>query len=1506
MRTTTPYVFADYPPQLLVAASSLVYPEPCTFPVGLSTPYGRLELRKPSHPLSAQVYARESLSCGTCAGPHFSHECPVPVLPTWDPALYQQEAMIFWNTCDRFSWHLEQLTVNRSQYLAAVRIRGLVPRAPPLPQALPVPTAPPHPPAIPLASPLALPKCTAAPSTSNRFAPLASLVDRAEPEVSPPLACSKVLAPAVSVAPSPLGSTRKPRRSRLERRLPRRLELRATENASSSLRIRVELQSAVNECLVSTMALIDSGATSIGFADKDFIARSNIPTVRLQRPIPVFNVDGTPNEAGAIDEVADVSISHKGHSERITLAVTGLGKETIILGYGWLKRHNPEIDWKSGTLKLSRCPGCGKCKDEERTAVRALRAKQMQLAQEHKEWQRARQRCCSGPTPHVDELEEKSDEDDCEPTADIFGCDTDNEFPDDTQLEPGDKLYVTHLWPEQEFIRATTTFSQRLAEAHAKNAPRSIKDNLPEHFYEYQDVFSKESFDVLPDRKLWDHAIELVPDAKPVNCKVYPVSPAEQKPLDEFIAENLRSGRIRPSKSPMASPVFFVKKKDGSLRFVQDYRALNNMTVKNRYPLPLINDLVNKLKGARYFTKLDVRWGFNNVRIREGDEWKAAFRTNRGLFEPLVMFFGLTNSPATFQTMMNDILHDLIMEGVVSVYLDDILIYTKTREEHRHVTRLVLERLRKYRLYLRPEKCEFEKTKIEYLGVIISHNQVEMDPVKVAGVAQWPAPTNKKEVSAFLGFTNFYRRFIEGFSHIARPLFDLTCKDTAFAWSPEAEAAFSTLKQRITSSPILTLPDDLCPFRVEADSSDFATGAVLSQQSAEDGKWHPVAFYSKSLSSVERNYEIYDKELLAVIRALEEWRHFLEGAQHPVEIWTDHKNLEYFRIARKVNRRQARWSLYLSRFDFTLHHRPGTSMGRPDALSRRADHDDGTSDNEGVVLLKPQSFVVAALSGLTVAGEEVGIVDDIKSAIRESELDEPASRVVKELKKGNTRSVRSAEWDQHDGLLFFRGKVYVPPSKELRRRIVAQHHDSRVAGHKGRFKTLELVTRNYWWPQMSRFIGQYTSTCDLCQRVKPRRRLPAGQLHPTETPKERWSRISVDFIPELPDAHGFDNIMVVVCRLGKRAHFIPCHTTINAIGAARLYYTHIWKLHGLPDDVLSDRGPQFVGEFTRELYRLLGITLSASTAYHPQTDGQTERVNQELEIYLRLFVNERHNDWNELLPTAEFAYNNAVHSSTQQTPFLLDTGRHPRMGFELRVEPSTVEGVDEFVERMRKADEEARAAIVKAKDDQKRYYDQRHGPTPVYKPGDKVWLDSSDIQKRLQTKFTHPWIGPFEVEHAVGPHAYRLKLPHWMGRTHPVFPVVKLDLSPPDPIHGRERPPTPQPEIIDGQEEWEVQQIVDSRWYRRKLQFKVWYKNTLRTEAEWTASGDVENASNLVAKFYEEHPNAPGREQWFKANPALSRSIRRLQYADFATLWYRRGRADENASWRTQRRDAAF
>ena len=1269
-------------------------------------------------------------------------------------------------------------------------------------------------------------KSTPPSSSHNRFAclPVEKIHEIYESSTSDAYDCVK----AVPTSPPPP----RLRTPWWERRLPRRFVVASTPGADS-LDIPIEVETTDTSVRRSTRALVDCGATGL-FMDTQWARANNITTRSLARPIPVFNVDGSPNQTGPITEIADVVLRYRNHAERAQFAGTTLGKQNIILGYSWLRLHNPEVNWQTREVNMSRCaPQCATCRHDARQERKARQAAAAQI-----------RACRSGGLPDLVEYDDDDDEDETNP------------------LDEGDRLFAATIFPSHQ-VRATSNVSTDLAADQFKNTPTSsFYDSVPPYLHGFEDIFAKEAFDSLPGHRQWDHAIEL--DCEPSSTgtrKVYPLSLDEQAELDAFLEEALSTGRIRPSKSPIGAPVFFVKKKDGKLRLVQDYRTLNAITRKNRYPLPLIDDLISRLSGARYFTKLDVRWGYNNVRIREGDEWKAAFRTNRGLFEPLVMYFGLTNSPATFQTMMNEVFHDLILRGVVCVYLDDILIFTKSLEEHREVCRLVLERMREHKLYLRHDKCEWEKTQMGYLGVVVSHDRVEMDPVKVSGVLRWPEPTTKKEVQSFLGFANFYRRFIADFSRHGRPLFDLTKQDAKFVWGDKEQEAFDKLKELVTSSPVLVLPNSEQPFRVEADGSGVATGAVLSQLSSDDRKWHPVAFQSKSLSEVERNYEIHDTEMLAIIRALEEWRHYLEGARQPIEIWTDHKNLEYFRTAQKLNRRQARWSLYLSRFDFTLHHRPGRSMGKPDALSRRADHGSGSLDNDNITLLGPELFRIHALSGVMLEGEERCVLRDIRRSLLTSEPPEPTVVMAREALRSRGRGlVRSDEWSEHEGLLLYRGKIYVPQEHDLRRRIVAQHHDSQVAGHPGRWKTLELISRNYWWPQMSRYVGLYVKTCDPCMRTKIQRHKPIGELHPLGVPEERWDTISVDFVVELPEAHGYDAILNVVDLVSKRAHFIPTHTTVTAEGAANLFYRYVWCHHGLPRRVVSDRGPQFVAEFTTELYRLLGISIASSTAYHPQTDGQTERVNQEMEQYLRLFTNERQNDWDDYLPLGEFSYNNHVHLATQQSPFLLDTGRHPRMGFEPMGQRSEVEAVNQFTDRMAKGLEEAKAALAKAQDEYARYYNRRRTPAPLFKEGDKVWLDASDIQTtRPSAKLAHRRLGPYVIEKVVGHGSYRLRLPPSLSRLHPVFPVVKLTLAVPDPIPGRRAAPPPPPELIEGHSEYEVEEVLDSRMRWRRMEYLVKWKGYDAGHNSWEPHYNLDRAKEAIAKFHRLNPGAPRR-----------------------------------------------
>jgi len=391
------------------------------------------------------------------------------------------------------------------------------------------------------------------------------------------------------------------------------------------------------------------------------------------------------------------------------------------------------------------------------------------------------------------------------------------------------------------WINAKMTTSQLLHQTHdEKKKVIPLKEQILEEYHEFLDVLDEKKADRFPEERVWDHKIELKDGFIPKSFKNYNLTPIEQIKLDKSLKENLEKGYIQPSQSPMASPFFFVNKKEAG-KVQPCHRYLNDWTIKNAYPLPLISEIIDKLKGASYFTKLDVRWGYNNIRIKEGDEWKAAFMTNRGLFEPTVMFFGMCNSPANFQGMMDSIFDDMITGTLIIVYMDDMFIFHKDLKILKENTKIALKRLRDNDLYLKPSKCEFHKTKIKYLGMVIEEGKVSMDTSKLKGIQDWPIPSTVKQVRGFLGFGNFYHRFIRNFSDIAHPLNDLLRKDKRFDWTQECQDAFESMKKRFTEEPVLAMPDHSKPFQIESDTSKYATEAVLSQLES-NGNRHPVAF----------------------------------------------------------------------------------------------------------------------------------------------------------------------------------------------------------------------------------------------------------------------------------------------------------------------------------------------------------------------------------------------------------------------------------------------------------------------------------------------------------------------------------------------------------------------------------------------------------------------------------------------------------------------------------------
>ncbi|CEL58625.1 hypothetical protein RSOLAG1IB_12169 [Rhizoctonia solani AG-1 IB] len=451
--------------------------------------------------------------------------------------------------------------------------------------------------------------------------------------------------------------------------------------------------------------------------------------------------------------------------------------------------------------------------------------------------------------------------------------------------------------------------------AQEEEADDNPLEGIPSQYHTFAKVFGKEEFNKLPPHWSYDIEIELTDDG-PLNSPLYSMTDAESVTLKQWLEDELKAGKIRPSKSPISSPVMFVPKKDGSRRLVVDYWKHNACSKKNVYPLPRPNNLMSKLRGAKLFTKLDLRWGYNNVRVKEGDEWKTAFRTKYGLFETLVMPFGLSGAPGAFQAMINEVFQDLL-DITVIIYLNDILIFLQDPAEHEEHVKEVLRRLQEMQLFCKGSKCKFHQTTVEYLGIIVLDKGFSLDKLKIQAVQEWPTPTTVKQVQLFLGFANFVHRFVANFSQIACPLHNLVKKEVKWQWTEKEELAFRELQRAIINAPVIVHTDPTKPYFLETDASGAALGLVLSQ-CQEDSRLHPIGYLLESFKGAEQNYDTHDKELLAIIQSFEYWRIYLEGTILPITVFTNHCNLEYWKESRTFNRRHARWHLLLAGFHFQI------------------------------------------------------------------------------------------------------------------------------------------------------------------------------------------------------------------------------------------------------------------------------------------------------------------------------------------------------------------------------------------------------------------------------------------------------------------------------------------------------------------------------------------------------------------------------------------------------------
>ena len=918
---------------------------------------------------------------------------------------------------------------------------------------------------------------------------------------------------------------------------------------------------------------------------------------------------------------------------------------------------------------------------------------------------------------------------------------------------------------EQKNWNPTETFSEDLQELLPEE-----KDKFFGLLKEYEDCFMTEEKS-LGQTSIVKHHIH-TGNSAPIKQRPRREPLGMKDAVKEEIEKMMNKGIIEPSTSAWASPIVLVRKKDGSIRFCIDYRKLNDVTSKDAYPLPRIEDNLDALKGAKFFSTLDLASGYWQVEMAPEDKAKTAFCTKYGLFQFNVMPFGLCNAPSTFERLMETVLRGMQWERAV-LYLDDIIIFSENVEEHLERLKEIFQRLKAANLMLKPSKCHFFKQQVEFLGHIVSQRGVSTDPSKVEAVKEWPIPRRVRDVRAFLGLTGYYRRFIQNYGEIAKPLHELTEKNTAFVWTSERKQAFDKLKAALTTAPILGYPsaDKEDVFLLDTDASNCHIGSVLSQR--QGGEEKVIAYGSKVLSKSERNYCVTRRELLAVVHFIRQYRHYLLGRKF--ELRTDHGALAWLFRFKEPEGQVARWLESLSEYDFTISHRAGTAHGNGDGLSRRPCPDDCPTCKKGEIRDETVSVkrVLEKAKGrgrtarnrrhpvIRKVGKEDAWMEVLKKAQREDgclkKLDEWGERPPYEDISGEAPEVKVywSKWKQlqkRENLWRYKWldgdkevwKIVVPEA--IREDVLAEHHDIRMAGHFGIQRTLERLRASpYYWPQMKDSVETWIRNCDVCQRTKPeikRQIAPMGRLA-AGRPLER---VAVDVMGPLKETVRGNRFVIVVGDYFTKwmeAYPVPNH---KAETVATTLVDNFFCRFGIPQALHSDQGRDFESKLFQDVCRLLDIDKTRTTPWHPQSDGMVERFNRTLQTLLRQTIQQNQEDWDQQIAVCCMAYRSSVHDVTKKTPNMLMLGRELPLPSHLLVgSPEPVEkyqNVHEYAtklhSKMQKCHEEARMNSSKGMRYQKKQYDRRANRRTLH-TGQIVWLYNPTKRIGVSPKLQIRW-----------------------------------------------------------------------------------------------------------------------------------------------------------------------
>ena len=993
------------------------------------------------------------------------------------------------------------------------------------------------------------------------------------------------------------------------------------------------------------------------------------------------------------------------------------------------------------------------------------------------------------------------------------------------QLTPADATSSNHHALRLQALQTSgTELATSAEEDEAASAP-PVRPEVAALVARFPLVFG--DYRVPPHRPGFDFDIEFTDGkGRPFCRNPFRLSRNEDAAMRESLDSQLRAGMVRQSKgSPWGAPILFAKnrKKDGTLRMVIDYRELNSQTVANKAPLPRLDDLKDRVGRAKRFSKLDLRKAFNQLRNTPRAAKASTFITPMGLFEPTVMQFGLKNAGSLFQSYVEAILrggvdppvpdgeraetfeafaqrHPDVRENLldhVMVYIDDLLIATEDSVSNLRLLEKVLVRLDRYHLQAN-EFFEFDVEETEFVGFTMKDGQVHPKASRAQVIEEWPQPVTSTDVRGFLGVIGYYRDFIRNFSERALPLTALTAgksKREAITWTEDCQRAFDDLRVCLRKENCLMIPDPDKTFVVATDASEAAGGAVLMQDCG--GKLRPVAFYSRKWTPAQSRYHPYYQELHMIVLAYRHWRCYLEGQASIC--YTDHKPLVTGKVFERAsvhhhNKMIADWIDSMMQFDVELRHHAGKSaLGEvADGISRRRDYMEELQQNAEHMRRERLTYLQA-----------FGNCEWARKIRQWSDSEEAQGMDLK------------------DGFRWIGRRIWVPPDDDVKKELLRLAHSCPIAGHRGVHATWVALSRRFFWDGLYEDVQAFVGACDSCRKAKRRTTRKNGLLQPLPVANGPWTSIEMDHITGFPKVDGFDAILVVCDRFTKRVHLIPASVTDDAKSLARKFRDHVYKLHGAPSEIISDRGSAFVASFWSEVQTLLGITEHQSIPYHPEGHGQVERTNHTVEECLRLWVMESQSDWPEWLSMVEFAINNAQSSVTGYSPFELDAGVVPFRGDALDVvrDECTNEEAISWSARFTEMREHAARALEHARVRAKRRCDRSRVEWRP-KVGDLVYIDAEAMPNYVKgnRKLRALFVGPFKVTAIESAVSVRLNVPD--TNVHPVFHVAHLKKV----VRSRHAAEVMPPEGIvgdHGEEEFVVEKIGDAVWRGSKLWFRV-------------------------------------------------------------------------------------